>query len=559
VATLVVPELDLTYPSLGKEVCEFIEAKCVFGPGSLQEQPAKLDAEKTGLTYRCYEVQPKGHPLEGNRHFDRCGVELRKGLAKTEWAAWIMFCELHPEGPVRFDGWDAWGRPVGRPVVAPYIPMMASTEEQVTELAFGVLKYIVEHCEDAHLFDCSKERIVRLDKYGREDGMAVPVSVAPNARDGARTTCQHFDEPHRIYLPRQREAHQTMNENLNKRQLEDPWSLYTSTAGAPGQGSIQEDLRSEAEEMGDGQRKTTSLFFFSRWADEKRHKDLDTVEKRVAAIEEATGPIGEWGKGQFIRIAKGYDNKGTDRMYWERVWLNRWRKSGAAAFDSVKVKKLATPTDLELKTGYRDQLMKGAFVAVGFDGAKFRDSTAIVLTEILTGKQQLHAIWERPLELPPDALWEVDSQELSETMAQVYETYDVWRGYCDPPYWTEVVANWAGKWPDQVIEWWTNRLKPMAFTCRAYNEAIDGETIKYVGPQEKRDKLVQHIGHAGRKDLNIVDDQGKPLWILQKLNNQEQNKFDACMAGVLSWQARLDAIAAGAQPRQKVGAPRRLY
>jgi hypothetical protein len=99
----------------------------------------------------------------------------------------------------------------------------------------------------------------------------------------------------------------------------------------------------------------------------------------------------------------------------------------------------------------------------------------------------------------------------------------------------------------------------MAFTCRAYNEAIDGGTLKIVGPQDKRDLLVTHIGHAGRKDLNIVDDQQKPLWILQKLNGQEQNKFDACMAGVLSWQARLDAIAAGAQPKVKVGAPRRLY
>lgn len=550
-ATLVVPDLDLAYPSLGKELCAFIEAHCVFGPGSLQEQPASLDAEKTALTYRCYEVQPKGHPLEGNRHFDRCGVELRKGVAKTEWAAWIAFCELHPDAPVRFDGWDAYGRPVGRPVVAPYIPMMASTEEQVSELAFGVLKYIIEHCSDAHMFDCSKERIVRLDRWGREDGMAVPVSVAPNARDGARTTFQHFDEPHRIYLPRQREAHQTMHENLNKRQLEDPWSLYTSTAGAPGQGSIQEDLRAEAEEIAEGKRPGTTLFFFSRWADENRHKELDTVDKRVAAVAEATGPIGEWGKGQFIRIAKSWDIKGTDRMYWERVWLNRWRKSGAGAFDMMKVKRLAAP---EFSPG---RLERDAFVSVGVDGARFRDATAIVLTEIKTGRQQLHALWERQ-EHDPDN-WEVDPLELDAAFAQVFEMYDVWRAYCDPPYWTETVANWAGKWPEQVVEWWTNRMRAMAFTCRAYNEAIDGETIRFVGTEQQRSDLVRHIGHAGRKDLKIVDDQDKPLWILQKLHDQAQNKFDACMAGVLSWQARLDAISEGAQPRAKVGAPRRLY
>jgi len=46
---------------------------------------------------------------------------------------------------------------------------------------------------------------------------------------------------------------------------------------------------------------------------------------------------------------------------------------------------------------------------------------------------------------------------------------------------------------------------------------------------------------------------------LQKQDGQPLNKFDACMAGNLSWQARLDAIAEGATPKAKIGAPRRLY
>lgn len=549
-STLVIPELDLAYPSLGKDLCDFIEERCVFGPGSLQELPAELDDEKRGLTYRCYEIYPKGHALEGNRHHDRCAVELRKGVAKTEWAAWIAFCELHPEAPVRFDGWDAYGRPVGRPVMSPYIPMMASAEEQVQELAFGVLKYIIEHCQDQDMFDCSKEQIVRKDRHGRWDGVCVPVSVAPNTRDGARTTFEHFDEPHRLYLPRERLAHETMIENLPKRQLEDPWALYTSTAGQPGQGSIQEDVRSEAEQVSEGRKKDSTLFFFSRWADEKRHKDLDTVEKRVAAIEEATGPVGEWGKGQFIRIAKGYERVGVDKMYWERVWLNRWRKSGASAFDMVKAKTLGS---FEHAPGI---IEKGAFVTVGFDGARFKDATAMVITEIDTGRQQLHALWERPEDAEK---WEVDPIELDMVMRQIFDYYEVWRSYCDPPYWVETVAGWSGTWPDQVLEWWTNRPRAMAFTCRAYDEAIDGGQIKFVGTEQKRDDLLRHIGHAGRRDLKLTDEEGVPLWVLQKLNGQEQNKFDACMAGVLSWQARLDAIAEGAKPRGKVGAPRRLY
>jgi hypothetical protein len=544
-ATLIVPRPDAKSlnPTLGPQVCAFIEDRCVFGPGSLQEQPARLDDEKRMFIYRMYEVYPKGHPLEGNRVYERCAVELRKGLAKTEFAAWVTFCELHPEAPVRFDGWDENGQPVGRPVPAPYIPMMAAAEEQVMELAFGVLTYIIQHSPDAALFDCSKERIVRLSRSGTNDGMAVPVSNAPNTRDGARTTFQHFDEPHRLVLPREKHAHETMLQNLPKRQMESPWALYTSTAGNLGQGSIEEDVRAEAEAIAEGKLDNKAFFFFARWAGDE-HRDLDTLEKRIEAIADATGPIGEWGLGQFDRIARDYDRIGIDRMYWERVYLNRWRKSGSGAYNMNTVKSLVRDDIIE----------KGSFVTIGFDGARRKDATALVITEIDTGKQQLVALWERPEDAQE---WEIDAFEVDEMFAQLMRDYEVWRAYCDPPYWVEAVASWAGRWPDQVVEWWTNRQRPAAYMVRAFAEAIEGHQISFVGPQ--REELVRHIGHAGRKDLKITDDEGQPLWILQKQDGQLLNKFDACMAANLSWQARLDALAEGARPKGKVGAPRRLY
>lgn len=544
-ATLIVPPAAQPFnPTLGPQVCEHIEKHLVFGPGSLQETPAVLDAEKTMLIYRFYELYPKGHRLQGNRVFDRCAVELRKGVAKTELAAWITECELDPEAPVRFNGFDDNGNLLrGRPVMSPYIPMMASAEEQVQELAFGVLTYIIEHSDRTGLFDCTREQIVRLGLRGENDGMAVPVSNAPNTRDGARTTFEHFDEPHRLVLDRERKAHETMLENLPKRQIESPWALYTSTAGNPGQGSVQEDVRSEAELISEGRAENSSLFFFGRWAGPE-HKKLDTVQRRIDAISEATGPIGEWGLGQFERIAKDYDRVGCDRSYWERVYLNRWRRSNSGAFDMTKVVVLD------------EVIPRDSFVAVGFDGARFKDATAIVITDIPTGRQQIAGLWERP----EDALrWEVPESDVNGVMEQVFRDYEVWRAYCDPPYWVETVAFWAGKWPDQVAEWWTNRPRAAAYMCRAYDEAIDGLQIKIVGTQDNREDMVRHIGHAGRKDLKITDDEGKPLWVLQKQDGQPQNKFDACMAGLLSWQARLDAIAEGAVPRGKVGAPRRLY
>ena len=542
---LQVPALNLDYPTLGPAVADFIESVCVFGPGSRQDEPAELDDEKRALLYRFYEVMPRDHKFAGQRRFHRCAIEVRKGLAKTEFAGWVAFAELHPDGPVRCDGWDANGNPVGRPVNSPYIPMMARTEEQVEELAFGVLKYVAEHSPDADLFDIGKERIIRLDPRGRADGFATPVSNAPGARDGARTTFQHFDEPHRLILPRDLHTHETMIQNLGKRHIEDPWSLYTSTAGQPGQNSIEEQVRKEAEQIEAGKRENPRLFFFARWAGEK-HDDLSTVENRVAAIAEATGPIGEWGKGQFERIAEDYDREGCDRAYWERVNLNRWRKSGSQAFDMVKIAQLIGEPEIET----------GSFVTLGFDGARFRDATGFVITDIMTGTQQTVALWEKPLDSGDD--WEIDKLDVHATLHWIMDNYEVWQGYFDPPHWTETVATWGARWPDQIVEWWTNRPRPMSSAVRAYQEAIDSGLVTYAD-NRYRDDLVRHLGNSGRKELRQMDDAGVPLAVLQKMEGRPEDRIDLAMAAVLSWQCCIDARRVGASPRPKVGMPVRLY
>lgn len=537
--TLIVPDLDDDpWPSLGGEVCDFIEDRCVFGPGSLKGQPARLDDEKRAAVWRAYEVYPKGHELAGRRRFRRVGLSWRKGTAKTEFAAWLAFVELHPEGPVRFDGWDASGNPVGRPVADPYIPMVAFTEEQVEELAYGALYVVVTEGPDVDMFDVGLDRILRLDDRGRADGKAEALAGSPNARDGARTTFQHFDEPHRMYLPKLVQSHETMLGNLPKRPLEDPWSLETTTAGQPGQGSIAEKTHGEAEQIAAGLIEDPELFYFHREAGPSH--DLETLEGRIAAVIEATGPVGEYGPGQFRDIARQWDRNGADKSYLERVWLNRWVQSSAQAFNPERWAELATA----------DPIKPGSFVTLGFDGARFRDATGIVVTDIPSGVQMLGGLWERP----PDAdQWEVDEVEVTATVAELMSTFDVWRMYADPPHWTETVGSWATTHPDRVMEWWTSRRRPMAAAVRAFSEAVDSGAVTHDG----NDLLARHIAAAGRRDTNLVDEDGAALYLLAK--QHEDRKFDAAMAAVLSWAARLDALRANAQPKAAAGfVPRRI-
>jgi len=541
--TLIVPQLEPgeQWPTLGPHICDLIEERAVFGPGSLRGLPAKLDLEKRAIIYRGYEVYPKGHELAGRRRFQRVGVSVRKGTAKTELLGWITFVELHPEGPVRCDGFDSHGNPIGRPVRDPYIPMLAYSEEQVTELAYQVLYTVVTEGPDNELFDAQKERIHRLSPIGRSAGVALPLSNSPNARDGARTTFQCFDEPHRMYLPKQRSAHETMLANMPKRPLEDPWAMYASTAGEPGQNSIQEDLHAEAIKIASGEITDPQLFFFHREAGPGH--DMGTLQGRIDAISEATGPIGEYAPGQFRSIALQWDRPGADAEYLERVWTNRWIRSQRQAFDVKLWKSLATD----------EEIPAGAFVAAGFDGARFQDSTAIVITDINTGRQQLYALWERPLDVQD---WEVPEIEVTAAVHMLAQRYKLYKLYADPPHWTETVGSWEASLPDQVEEWWTNRPAYMAKAIRAYREAMSSGAATHVDRGIELDRSFdQHIAAAGRHNVNMWLD-GEQMFLLNKIH--QDRKYDAAVAGLLSWVCYLDAVKSGAEAPEDSYVPVRI-
>ncbi len=530
-STVVVPPWDEDpWPSLGGPICDLIEDRAVFGPGSLKGKPADLDHEKRAAIWKAYEVYPQGHELSGRRRFRRVRLSWRKGTAKTEFGAWLTFAELHPDAEVRFDGWDASGNPVGRPVVDPYIPMLAYTQEQVSELAYGALMVVCQESSDADLFDVSLERIIRLDGRGRADGKAVPLAGSPNARDGARTTFQYYDETHRLIHPLQVEAYETMEANLPKRPLDDPWSLGTTTAGRPGQRSVAERDKDEADLIVRGKVKDPQLFYFHRQASDGH--DQKTLEGRIAAVAEATGPMGEFGPGQFRDIALQWERPGADLSYLERTWLNRWTQAAALSFDVQAWLENA-------RTGA--EIAEGRGVSVGFDGAKYRDMAGFVLTDMETGLQVPYRMWD-PRDYGEEG---IPTEEVDAAAGEISHRWEVARSYCDPAMgWDVNVSRWAGRWGEKKwIFWYTDsrNLRNTSLMCRSYAAAIRSGEVFGDGNSEMRD----HIGAAHKRDIHAVDEDGTPLWVMSKERPDSPNRIDLAMAGGLSWQARLHAIRTG--------------
>lgn len=521
---LTVPKDDALYPTLGPQVCDFIEQNLVYGPGDLKGQPVMLDDEQRFIVFRMYEVFPKGHLHAGRRRFKRVGLSLAKGKAKTELAAMVIACELHQEGPVRCTGFTSGGEPIGGPVTDPYIPMVAFSEEQSDELAYSALKVILEESTLRDDFDIGLERILR--KKG--DGKAVSLSTNPAARDGARTTFSVSDETHRWTLPRLKQAHQVMLANIPKRKLADAWSLEITTAPEPGAGSVAEGTMDYARAVDQGKVVDASLFYYHLQAGD--HHDLSTPDGIRAAVIEASGASALW--RDIDGIVGLWNDPGADRAYLERVYCNRLVKGSTQAFDVQAWKKLAVA---------ESPVKNGDLIVLGFDGAMFHDSTALVATHVETGYQWTVRLWERPL-IAPDA-WKVPAEEVDSVVRETFSRYHVWRMYADPPYWETWVSLWTGLYgKERVHEWYTNRPRQMAFAIRAFDNAIKEGNLSHAGDPA----TTRHIGNSRRDHKGLRDEEGRPLWCIRKDRHDSPNKIDAAMASVLSWEARNDAIAAGA-------------
>jgi hypothetical protein len=181
-----------------------------------------------------------------------------------------------------------------------------------------------------------------------------------------------------------------------------------------------------------------------------------------------------------------------------------------------------------------------ALVVLGFDGSRRRDHTALIATEVASGYQWPLGIWRAR-----DYRGGIPRDVVDAVVEQAFETFDVWRLYADPPYWEDTIAGWAGKYGDErVHEWWTNRPKAMAYALRSWSEAQATGALSHCPPSEKLCALFsEHVSNAVRRTTGYRDDGGE-LWTVEKPADDE--KIDSVVAAALSWEARNDAIAAGA-------------
>lgn len=358
------PQVPELYPSLGGSVCDWIETYCVHGPGDVRGGRITLTDEERRFIWRAYEVFPQHHPKAGRKVWKRAAYVRRKGVRKTELNAWISLAEL--SGPVRCDGFDAAGQPVGVPVTSPYIPAAATSLEQSEDTLWGAVYAIASEgpMVDAYDLDITQLGIIELETGGE----VKPVTASSIARDGGKPSFSPRDETHLWYKPELIRLNNALMRNLPKRPIAQPWTLGTTTGWAPKQGSVAELEHAEAEAQARGELPPNTILWDERRASEAH--DLDTAEGLRAAIVEASGDALPWTDVDDIAADFRRGSRAEGKRYWLGIPASTtedesWLKGHPDAYEECREEGLdALDPD-------------GAPVSVGVDAALRSDSVAV--------------------------------------------------------------------------------------------------------------------------------------------------------------------------------------
>ena len=81
----------------------------------------------------------------------------------------------------------------------------------------------------------------------------------------------------------------------------------------------------------------------------------------------------------------------------------------------------------------------------------------------------------------------------------------------------------------------------MASAAQAFAVAIAAGELTHDGNA----RYARHVANAFKHQIPLRNEKGEPLWTIYKERPDSPGKIDAVVAGIISWQARTDALALG--------------
>lgn len=551
--------------SLGPQIMNWMYVN-LAAPDRTEYEPFLLTVEQQDFTWAFYELD-----VEGNRKIRRGVYSRPKGAGKSPFLGALAAVEAN--GPVLFDHWakagevDEFGyefdkgEPVGkrwRDMRTPLAQLSAVSEDQTRNAWDPLLEMM------------GPEAPIR-ENYPGLSPMTTFVSLPDGGRIEFVTSSSHSREGNKpiFCVLDQTETWTrgnggvrlaaTMRRNLGKT---GGASIESPNAYLPGEGSVAEESAAYWETIKEGRAKDDGLLYDHREA--PADTDITDHDSLLEGLRWAYGcssslpcvlPGHDHAPGwiDLERIIAEIWDPATDPQDGRRFYLNQITH----ATDSY----ISQPDWAGCKDESK-QLARGDVITLGFDGSRGRakgkpDATALIGCRVHDGHEFEIAVWEAP-DGPEQDGWEPPLVEIDAAVDHTFKTYTVAAFYADPAKdWRSKVNEWENKYSraktvkvkvtqNHPFEWWMTGGRSVFIqrAIEAFEAAVRNADMTHDGSFA----LTGHVLNARRRIRH-------QKLTLGKEHDYSPKKIDACIAGILAWQARLDAIAGGAGAKRARSVP----
>ncbi len=509
------------FPTLGYDVGEWIEAHLVVGDGYLAGRPYKLTDEMWKFLIHFYRLYPYAEPWPAPDSLRYTGGQLRRSQkwGKDPFGAATIWAEAL--GPTRFDGWNAGGEPVGAPYPTPLIVCLGTSEEQTA----NTYRPLMDMARKGTLVDLPGLDVGETRVVLPGGGKIEPVTTSAKARLGAPLTFLTITESHLFTLQGgYRKVSGAVKRNVAG--MDGRW-LELTNAWDPTEGS---EAQVTAEALDERVLLDT--------VESQRVEDLQDDEALYAELLRQYGDSarerGGWVniRGRIFGEARSPRHLEADRR---RFFLNEIVVGESVFVDPIRWDVAAQEIALQ----------PGDKIALGFDGSRRLDATALIACRLTDGALfQLH-VWEKPAGVPD---WKVPSVEVDQQVRATFAAYDVAMMFADPYRWQDYLDAWAAAFPNRVVEFPTNVEQRMDKAIERWSTAFEGNQLVHDGSAT----LTKHCKNAvlvkgSRKKPRPGEEQQQISTHYLKLAKRGDGLLiDAAVAAVLAYHARGHAIEGGA-------------
>lgn len=363
---------------------------------------------------------------------------------------------------------------------------------------------------------------------------------------------------HLYIRPELKKMHRTVSRNTAKRKEAEPLVYETTTAFEIGEQSIAESAhRKFGDRDPDHALRHCGVLYDHREAPKVDGWYADTAKdpELIAALRDVYGVFAEVMDLRRV-LADMRDEEATEEE-GNRYFLNipsaassKW--CIAATFDGCPEPERT--------------LVAGEQIALGFDGSDTDDSTVLYACRLEDGALFPLGIWEKN-----ETGWRVPRGEVDVVFRWAMRTFDVARAECDRPYFENEVDTWHadfGNHPvykERVFNFPTKSDARMAPALKRLLTAMEGRrvAIDRTGPYGTRpvpgiagrtfgQAMREHFLNAHKRKATVKLEDGTNAVVVSKETKDSPRKIDSVPGSSLAYEARGNAIAAGAlKPKRK--------